>query len=317
MAKKSRTREARQRRQKQQRQNQQRLIIVGIAIVAVLVVALFVVSNQPTDAVIPENVEARYEGLDRSLSTEGYPRLGDPDAPVVVEEYSSFSCPGCEAFHDTSFGAILERVRTGQVLFVYIPLQTGSIPNAPGAARAALCAGQQGQFWEMHDVLFEWHTLYGNTAFSQNRLLAGVDALGIDSPTFTNCFNSQSTTSVLDAAITEGVASTPTIEVNGVVVTSSESGGIPTTQDILTAINNATPNDWTPTVQDVEPDEDIDEATEEPIDDADDDSVEATEEADAQDVEPTEETQSEATEEADSIDDNDESEPEATEESEE
>ncbi len=247
MAKKSRTREARQRRQKQRRQNQRRLLLLAIVIVAVVAAAMLVVSNQPVDVFVSQDLQARYENIPRSLSIDGYPQLGDQEAPVTVAEYASFACPGCEAFHSESLDAILERVRSGQVLFVYIPLQTGSIPNAPGAARTALCAGQQGMFWEMHDVLFAWHTRYANTAFSQNRLLAGVDALGLHGNTFTDCFfNSSAISNTLDAAYSEGVASTPTIHVNGVSVASSQSGAIPSTAEILRAIDNATPDDWRP-----------------------------------------------------------------------
>ena len=47
-------------------------------------------------------------------------------------------------FHSESLDAVLERVRSGQILLIYIRLQTGSIPKPPGAARTALCAGQQG-----------------------------------------------------------------------------------------------------------------------------------------------------------------------------
>lgn len=300
MAKKSRTREAKQRRQKEQRQNQQRTILVGIVIVAILAIALVVTSNQPVETYIPPEIADKYDGLSYSLSVEGYPRIGDPDAPVSVQEFASFSCPGCEAFHSTSFDAILERVRLGQVLFTYIPLQTGSIPNAGGAARTALCAGQQGMFWEMHDVLFEWHTLYGNTAFSQNRLLSGVDAMGLNGGTLTSCFNSQSISNVLDTAQTEGVSSTPTIYVNGVPVNTGEGGGIPTTQEILTDIDVKTPNDWRPPSLEAEDADDADdqdteeaEATEEPmIED------EATEEPDA-DVEESTDTDADETTEDD------------------
>lgn len=239
MAKSNRTRSARERRQKQQRQNQQRLILVGVVLVAIVAVALLIVSNQPTDAFVAEDIGSRYEGLETSYSSEGYPRLGDPDAPVVVEEFASFSCPGCASFHDTSFPQLLPRVELGQVLFTYIPLQTGSVPNAEGSARAALCAGQQGQFWEMHDVLFDWHTRYGNGAYTQARLLAGVTALGMDSGAFSSCFNSDAITSTLNAAQNEGVASTPTIRVNGV------DAGL-TIDEIQTAIDAGIPPGWSP-----------------------------------------------------------------------
>ena len=243
MAKKrSRTREARQRRQQRRRQNRRLLILIAIVVLAVVAVAVIFVSNQPVEAFIPDDLSARYENLRRSYSPDGYPRLGDPDAPVTLEEYSSFACPGCEAFHSDSFDAVLERVGRGQVLFTYVPLQTGSIPNASGASRAALCAGQQGMFWEMHDVLFDWQTRYGNTAFSQNRLLAGVESLALNVNTFTGCFNSGGISATLDAAMNEDVASTPTLRVNGVTLEAGQT--IPSAAAILEAIDAATPDNW-------------------------------------------------------------------------
>ena len=244
MAKKSRTREARQRRQKQRRQNQRLLLLVLIVVVAVVGAAVLVVSNQPVEAFIPDDLSARYAGIERSTSPKGYPRLGNADAPVTMEEYASFACPGCESFHSDSFDAVLERVKLGQVLFTYVPLNTGSIPNAPGASRAALCAGRQGMFWEMHDVLFDWQTRYGNTAFSQNRLLTGVEKLGLSSSAFTTCFNSAETSGTLEAAIGEEVSTTPTLRVNGVTVEASQSGTIPSAVTILQAVDDATPADW-------------------------------------------------------------------------
>ncbi|MCY3834102.1 MAG: thioredoxin domain-containing protein [Chloroflexi bacterium] len=244
MAKKSRTREARQRRQKQRRQNQRLLALVLIVAVAIVGIAVVIVSNQPVDAFIPYELSARYDGIERSYSPEGYPRLGDPDAPVTMAEYASFSCPGCEAFHSASFDAVLERVKRAQVLFTYVPLNTGSIPNAAGASRAALCAGRQGMFWEMHDVLFDWQTRYGNTAFSQNRLLTGVENLGLRSSAFTDCFNSAGISATLESAANEGVSTTPTLRVNGVTVDADQTGTIPSSATILQAIDDATPADW-------------------------------------------------------------------------
>ncbi len=238
----SRTREARQRRQKQRRQNRRLALLIAIVMVAVVAIAVFVVSNQPVEAYVAEDLSARYENIERSFSAEGYPRLGDSDAPVNLTEYASFACPGCEAIHSASIDAILERVRDGQVRFTYVPLQTGSVPNAEGASRAALCAGQEDMFWEMHDVLFDWQTRYGNTAFSQNRLLAGIEALDLSAGAFTDCFNSAAINNILDAALNEDVSTTPTIRVNGVTLEAGQA--IPSTEAILRAIDEATPADW-------------------------------------------------------------------------
>ena len=277
-AKKSRTRQARQRRQKQRRQNRRLLLLAAVVIIAVLAAAVLVVSNQPVDVFVPQGLENRYKDMPRSLSVDGYPQLGSQDAPVTIEEYASFSCPGCQAFHSEAFDDILERVRREQVLFTYVPMQTGSVPNASGAARAALCAGQQGMFWEMHDMLFDWHTRYVNTAFSQNRLLAGVDALGLNSNAFTTCFNSGAISSALTSAQNEGISSTPAIQVNGVTVTASQSGAIPSANDVLQAVDNATPNDWRPPSEMPQA-----EPTAEP-----DDAETAAPEADDTEIEPTE-----------------------------
>lgn len=263
MAKKrSRTREARQRRRKQRQQNKRLLVLAAIVVVALVGIAVFVVSNQPVEAFMPDDLSQRYESIQRSYSPDGYPRLGDPDAPVTVEEYASFSCPGCETLHSNSLDALLERVRDGQALFTYVPLQTGAVPNAAGAARAALCAGQQAMFWEMHDVLFDWQTRYGNTAFSQNRLLAGVESLGLNGGAFTNCFNSAAISATLDAALNENVAITPTIRVNGVTIDAAQA--IPSTAAILEAIDGATPADWWTRNDPVLPEQEAPPATETP-----------------------------------------------------
>ena len=240
--KSSRTRAARQRRQQQRRRSQRSLLLAAIVAVAVVVVAVIVVSNQPVDAHIPPDLSAAYEGIRRSYSREGFPQLGEENAPVTLEEYSSFACPGCEQFHSESLAAVLERVREGQVLFTYVPLQTGSVPNAQGASRAALCAGQQGMFWEMHDLLFDWQTRYGNTAFSQNRLLAGVKGLGMRDSLFTSCFNSAGISATLNAALSAEVSRTPTLRVNGVTLEAGQA--LPSAATILQAIDDATPDDW-------------------------------------------------------------------------
>lgn len=267
MAKTNRTREARERRQKQRQRNQQGYILLGIVAIVIVAFALIVVSSQPTEAPIPAGVDQVYAGLVRSESNEGYPRLGNPDAPVKVDEYSSFSCPHCAEFHEQTLPLIMERAQRGEVLFTFKPMLTGNIPNAEGAARTALCAGKQDKFWEMHEVLFDWHTRFGNSAFTQARLLAGVEELGLNTGSFNSCFNTNSISNTISSASSEGVAATPTIKINNVEVEWDNAA-------ILAAIDAAIPSDWTPPEAPVfEDEEDIEETEEAPLD------LEATEEA--------------------------------------
>lgn len=80
---------------------------------------------------------------------------GDPDAAVVVVEFSDFQCPFCQRWYYEALPQI--RTLVGEevaLVFSHFPL-TQIHPNAAGAHVAAECAGAQGRFWEMHDLLYE------------------------------------------------------------------------------------------------------------------------------------------------------------------
>jgi len=79
--------------------------------------------------------------------------LGPAHAPVVVMEYGDFECPTCKQAAP-AVKLLLERFEN-RVLFAFrhFPLEDAH-PHALGAAEAAECAGEQGKFWEMHDLLF-------------------------------------------------------------------------------------------------------------------------------------------------------------------
>lgn len=221
----NRTVERRREREREKRRQQQITGVVILVVVAVIAGLALILANQPAEAPIPANTVERYAGLPQGKTEEGFPRIGNPDAPVRVVEYSSFDCPHCQDFHESTGSAILDRVRAGGVQFTFVPIfGTGGIANGEGAARAAVCAGEQGKFWEFHDALFHWQSLYGNQAFANNRLQSGVNGLGLDRGQWDQCMGSDVPGRVLTAARTNannlpGFQGTPTITVNGIVVT--------------------------------------------------------------------------------------------------
>src|SRR5687768_3753388 len=80
---------------------------------------------------------------------------GSSTAPVWVVEVSDFQCPFCKTWHDSTYRALRrEFVIPGTVRLAYINYPLPNHANAMPAAEAAMCAGTQGKFWEMHDGLF-------------------------------------------------------------------------------------------------------------------------------------------------------------------
>jgi protein-disulfide isomerase len=223
MASRARTAERRKEREEQKKRQRQLTFLIGAGVAAAVFVVLLVLLNQPAEAPIPEYSAARYEGIPQSTTDQGFPVLGKVDAPVEVIEYSSFDCPHCRDFHEQALPQLIERVRAGEIKMTYVPVYgTGGIQNGQGAARAAICAGEQGKFWEFHDALFTWQGDYANTAFSQNRLFTGINNLGIDRGQWDACMASELPTTVTEAARSsmtlQNLPGTPAVLVNGTLV---------------------------------------------------------------------------------------------------
>ncbi len=97
-------------------------------------------------------VKVFMEPLRMGVDTTGAPVRGKADAPITIVEFSDFQCPYCARARPT-----VNRVREVygdkvRILFRHFPLQMHAQANK--AAEAAVCAGEQGKFWEMHDRLF-------------------------------------------------------------------------------------------------------------------------------------------------------------------
>jgi len=91
------------------------------------------------------------------LSVAGAPYLGDTDAPVTLIEFSDYQCPFCRRHYLTTLDGLKQRyIGTGQIKYVMQEFPIESIhPFAFKASEAALCAGEQGGYWTMHDRIFD------------------------------------------------------------------------------------------------------------------------------------------------------------------
>ena len=80
------------------------------------------------------------------------PVRGNPKAPVTIVEFSDFQCPYCVRARPT-----VNRVREtygDKVRWVFRHFPLDFHAQAEKAGEAAACAGEQGKFWEMHDLLW-------------------------------------------------------------------------------------------------------------------------------------------------------------------
>jgi protein-disulfide isomerase len=139
------------------------------------------------------------------------PIRGGHAAAVTIVEFSDFQCPYCKAAQGT-LSKILrtygDRVR---FVFKHLPLQIHA--DAFAAAKAAICAGEQGKFWNYHDALFASDSLVSD-ALSRMAV-----ALNLDSQKFQDCLGSPATDSAvlkdMQDAQELGINGTPTFIVNG------------------------------------------------------------------------------------------------------
>jgi len=208
---------ARVRRRAKQRQRQQSQIIPLIIFGVIIIVVAFIIATAPTSTALPRN----------HPSADGN-AMGDPKAPVVIENFSDFQCSHCRNFYQTTEAYIIENyIATGKVYFIF-----HSFGDTPGgdsgrAARAAYCAGDQNKFWEMHDTIYDNFSATDNGGYSLNRLTAMAKKIKLDMDAFESCLNSDKYIEKVDSdailGIDKGVTGTPTFFINDQIIVGNQS----------------------------------------------------------------------------------------------
>ena len=154
--------------------------------------------------------------------------LGSPDAPIVVVEYTDFQCPFCSRHFQQTFPQIKANfIDTGQVRYVFKDFPLTSIhPQAVSAAVAARCAGDQGAYVAMHDLLFANQTAWSNQSDTSTIYTGYADQLGLDTAVFGDCLGSAEHEAAVQADLEEGVSlgvrGTPAFFINGNFVSGAQ-----------------------------------------------------------------------------------------------
>jgi len=142
------------------------------------------------------------------------PMLGRADAPVTLVEFSDYQCPFCQRFFVTVLPVLKkEYIDTGKVRYVFRDFPLDQLhPQARKAAEAAHCAGEQGRYWEMHEVLFRNQRALAATQLPEHARAAGVNGAKLDECLASGRYAVRVAQGVTDGSAI-GVRATPTFVV--------------------------------------------------------------------------------------------------------
>jgi protein-disulfide isomerase len=186
-------------------------IVFGFGLVAVAIFfsgkgapAQNVVNNVP--AAGTEQAEAEIKGPVRPVDGNDH-ILGNPNAPIVIVEYSDFDCPFCKNFHETMNQVMKEYGATGKVAWVYrhFPLEQRH-PSAPRIAAASECVAKLGgndAFWKFSDLVFGERGT--NEPTNITRLNEFAVSSGVSGTAFDSCLENGETKAQVDEDLADGI----------------------------------------------------------------------------------------------------------------
>ncbi|HEX8118393.1 MAG TPA: thioredoxin domain-containing protein [Pyrinomonadaceae bacterium] len=194
-------------------------VIIGVvllgAIVAVVLLSRPSASNvsQSTNNQAP--VPPRPQSVQPGASSP-YSR-GPATARVTLEESSDFQCPACGTLEPGLRRVIKDYQDRVQFLFRNFPLQMHKYAFL--AARAAEAAGQQGKFWEMHDMIYDNQKEWSDAMEPRVQFDSYATRLGLDVQRFKADMERQDLADRIKADLLRGnslgVKGTPTVFLNG------------------------------------------------------------------------------------------------------
>ena len=172
--------------------------------------------------------------------------LGSPNAKVKILVFEDFQCPICKEFTNSVEPQLdaSTYITSGQVSYTFMQFpfidDNSLTKESHQASNASMCALEQGRFWDYHDILFANQGTENGGSFNNKRLQAFAESLGLNMTQFNQCFNADKFSAEIEAdyqqGVSMGVTGTPTVFVNGTVVTP---GYAPTWAELKAAIDTA------------------------------------------------------------------------------
>jgi len=152
------------------------------------------------------------------IEKQGAAIKGKEGAPITIVEFSEYQCPFCKRYVDETYGKLWQEYGD-QLRYVFHDYPLNFHSHAQKLAEVARCAGDQGQYWEMHDLLFKKREEWVNKRDISANITSYVKQLGLNQADFDRCLSSGKFTQTVkdDFALGQslGVNGTPTFFING------------------------------------------------------------------------------------------------------
>ena len=146
-------------------------------------------------------------------------RLGKADAPVQIVIFSDPQCPFCKKLVDETEAQLIETyVKTGQAALTYRHFIFLG-PESLQIAKAMECAGEQGKFWDFHNLAFKQQFPENSGLATEAAMLDWAKAIKLDAVRFKTCLQDPQIEQRIQDDTELGrklhVTGTPTLFING------------------------------------------------------------------------------------------------------
>ncbi len=192
-------------------------IVAGFGLIA-LAIYFSGINNKPTIDTDPIPVATEKQATTvskiRPVDSTDYIK-GNPNASILVVEYSDYDCPFCKNFHNTMNRIMDDYGVTGKVAWVYrqYPLEQLH-PNAKRISQTAMCVGELGgndAFWKFTDLVFDERDVNEPTNIS--KLPEYAEKSGVTKADLISCLESGRQAKIVDDSVIEaynaGIQGTP------------------------------------------------------------------------------------------------------------
>ncbi|MCB1213845.1 MAG: thioredoxin domain-containing protein [Deltaproteobacteria bacterium] len=153
------------------------------------------------------------------VSVDDDPSRGSKDAPVTIIEFTDYQCPYCAKVRPTL--AQVRKEYGDKIHYVLRDFPLSFHKDAPKAAEAASCAGDQGKYWEYSELLWK-----NQKALQPNKLKEYAKQVGLDADKFGQCLDKNTYAGEVRKDMRDGsqagVTGTPAFFINGLKLSGAQ-----------------------------------------------------------------------------------------------